>query len=59
MDQIVIINHKYLLYITSINNTKRQIPQHKKIICYKNNTLLYKIQLITNTMGPLVYYEMF
>ena len=60
MDQIVIINHKYLLYITSINNTKRQILQHKKIICcYKNNTLLYKIQHISNTKGPLVEHYFF
>ena len=60
MDQIVIINHKYLLYITSINNTERQILQHKKIICcYKNNTLLYKIQHISNTKGPLVEHYFF
>ena len=26
----------------------------KKNCCYKNNTLLYKIQPITNTKGPLV-----
>ena len=55
MDQIVIINHKYLLYITFIYNTKWEILQQQKIICcYKNNTLLYKIQPITNTKGPLV-----
>ena len=50
MDQIVIINHKYLFYIT-----QKDKYFDKKIICYyKNNTLLYKIQHISNTKGPLV-----
>ena len=35
-----------------ILNTK---GQHKQFnCCYKNNTLLYKIQPISNTKGPIV-----